>query len=151
MKPIAYEHDRRWLPAAAGMAVLCFTVVAHAETVTITTQACQALTRHVPAADVAYQAGVDVYGKAVASADLNGARPVKLPDVLTIELTPEIEKWLPQARINQYPYDRLKTSRLNLGAITIEGNRVAYNGLPLSDDQQENLAVVCMDKNTDTH
>lgn len=59
--------------------------------IVITKVDCSRLIRHVPAPDVAYQPGVDVRGREVASADLPGtgadALPNLLPDVLEFPLT----------------------------------------------------------------
>lgn len=59
-----------------------------AETVSITRQDCSRLIRHQPAPDVAYQPGVDAYGREVAPADLPGsAGQVKLlPEVLQFNI-----------------------------------------------------------------
>ncbi|HIC81294.1 MAG TPA: hypothetical protein EYP07_10060, partial [Kiloniellaceae bacterium] len=46
---------------------------------TITRADCQRLVRHLPAADVAYQPGVDVRGRPVAPADLGAAEPGAAP------------------------------------------------------------------------
>lgn len=59
--------------------------------ISITKTDCSRLIQHVPAADVAYQPGVDVRGRAVASADVDPAREAfaksVVPDVLEIPLT----------------------------------------------------------------
>lgn len=59
--------------------------------IVITKLDCSRLIRHVPAADVAYQPGVDARGRAVAPADMPGsgagALPNLLPDVLEFPLT----------------------------------------------------------------
>jgi hypothetical protein len=59
--------------------------------ITITKTDCSRLVRHVPAADVAYQPGVDVRGRKVASADLDPAAAAlaakMLPEVLEIPIT----------------------------------------------------------------
>lgn len=47
---------------------------------------CEVLEKHVPDADVAYVPGVDVHGKAVAPADLDGGSQVRLPDIIEIPL-----------------------------------------------------------------
>jgi hypothetical protein len=33
---------------------------------------------------------------------------------------------------------------INLGVLTVDGDLVSYNGKPLTDAQQENLAVLCL-------
>lgn len=115
---------------------------APAQTIAIDRAACQRLVRHVPDADVAYQPGVDVSGKAVAPADLEGTPQMALPETVTIRLTSDLVKWLPKAN---FPYDKLQGSEVQLGIIAVTGDRVTYNGQPLTDAAQENLAVLCLD------
>ncbi len=122
--------------------VVLASATVNAETITITKQVCQEITKHTPAADVAYQPGVDARGKKVAPADLSGTQAVKLPDVITIDVNPQIEKWL--TKTDRFPNDRLKTSEIKLGTIKLEGDKITYNGQPLSDDQQDNLSVLCL-------
>lgn len=52
---------------------------------------CQILEKHTPTSDVAYQAGVDVYGRSVVPADLNAA-PSILPEIIKIPLTLDMAK-----------------------------------------------------------
>ena len=52
---------------------------------------CQIVERHVPANDVAYQAGVDVYGRSVVPADLNAA-PSILPKIIKVPLSIDLAK-----------------------------------------------------------
>ena len=58
--------------------------------VTITRADCARLVEHVPSADVAYQPGVDAYGRAVAPADLPGGlhngTQFQVPDTLHIPI-----------------------------------------------------------------
>ncbi|MBI1272784.1 MAG: hypothetical protein GC131_01690 [Alphaproteobacteria bacterium] len=114
---------------------------AEPQTVVIDHAACQYLTRHFPAPDVEYQPGVDAHGKAVAPADLAGTQTMKLPEDITINLTPDIVQWLPST---DYPFDKLAGSEIDLGKIVLSGDRVTYNGQPLTDPAQEQLAVLCL-------
>jgi len=61
-------------------------VLAQPATVTVNREDCQRLVRHVPAADVTYQPGVDVYGREVAPADLNGGVQIALPDTYSFDI-----------------------------------------------------------------
>jgi len=105
---------------------------------------CQALVKHTPDADVAYQPGVDVHGNAVAPADLPGSPQLKLPSKINIPLTLNLAKTL-NLNTSSYPYNQLGTgTEAQLGTLTVEGDKVTFNGQSLSDDQQDKLAVLCM-------
>jgi len=105
---------------------------------------CRSLVKHVPDASVAYQPGVDVDGNPVAPADLPGAPQMQLPDKINIPLTLSLAKVL-KLNTSQYPYNQLGPgTEAQLGTITVEGDKVLFNGKPLSDEQQDNLAVLCL-------
>jgi hypothetical protein len=115
------------------------------QTVVIDKKACRYLTKHYMQPDVQYQPGVDARGKKVVPADLaSGAGQIKLPDTITINLTSELKDWLPN---QNYPNNRVGTSEIPLGTITVEGDKVTYNGQPLTDPAQEQLAVLCLQPN----
>lgn len=115
------------------------------DTLSVDAAACRYLVKHHPNADVAYQSGVDVNGHAVAPADLSGGVPlVQLPETQSIDITPDLTKYLPNSNP---PYDRLTNSKINVGTVTLSGDMVTLNGQPLSSEMQENLAVLCLQKN----
>lgn len=60
--------------------------LAETATVTITGEDCARLVKHVPDADVTYQAGTDVYGRPVAPADLDGGLQIALPDEYSFDI-----------------------------------------------------------------
>lgn len=123
----------------AGMSCACA-----ANTPAVDPSLCRALVKHTPDADVAYQPGVDVNGKPVAPADLPGQPQMKLPDKIQIPLTLNLAKTL-NLNTSSYPYNQLGTgTEAQLGMLTVEGDRVTFNGQPISDDQQDRLAVLCM-------
>jgi hypothetical protein len=105
---------------------------------------CNALVKHTPDADVVYQPGVDVHGNAVAPADLPGAPQMKLPETIKIPLTINMAK-AANLDTTSYPYNQLGTgTEAVLGTIAVTGDQVTFNGQPLSDTQQDKLAVLCM-------
>lgn len=115
---------------------------AHAENEQDRRALCQTLVQHVPAPDVAYQPGVDVHGKPVAPADLPGG--FQLQKTFTIPLTVPLAKAL-GIPATDYPLSQLgTTSEVQIGTLTVDGDTVLYNGQPLTDAQQDNLAVLCM-------
>jgi hypothetical protein len=104
---------------------------------------CQALVTHTPDADVAYQQGVDVYGKPVVPADLDSNVSLELPQEITIPLTVDIMSFL-KLDTNALPASAMKRNDAQLGTLTLRGQTVFFNGQPLTNEQQDNLAVMCL-------
>jgi hypothetical protein len=114
---------------------------------TIDPRACEMLTKHTPRADVAAQPGMDANGKAVAPADLAGSPQMQLPTKFDIPLTVNLAKQL-NLNTSTAPYNTLgEGTEAWLGTISVEGDKATFNGKPLTDQQQDNLAVLCMHKN----
>lgn len=137
------------LRSLAGMTLLFLGFMANhnahaADSAKIDPALCQGLVQHTPGADVAYQPGVDVHGRSVAPADLGGGAPSLLPAKINIPLTVSLAKVL-NLDPTQYPTNQLGPgTEAQLGTLTVEGNHVTLNGQPLTNAQQDNLAVVCM-------
>ncbi len=75
------------LAAALAAAPAVAPAAAHEKaTVAITRADCARLVAHVPAPDVAYRPGVDVYGREVVPADLGGAPRIELPKTILINI-----------------------------------------------------------------
>lgn len=109
--------------------------------------ACQALVKHVPDASVAYQPGVDVNGKPVAPADLPGQPQIKLPQRIEFPLTVSLAKLI-NLDPGTAPGNVLGPgTEAVLGVIAVEGDKVTFNGQPLTSEQQDNLSVLCMKQN----
>lgn len=118
-------------------------IAAQKDKITVDPRLCQTLTKHVPDADVTYQPGVDVTGRDVVPADLDEERFPIVPDEITIPLSVDLMQFLalnPQA----FPAQALKRNDIPLGALTITKGQILFNGQPLSDAQQDNLAVLCL-------
>lgn len=107
---------------------------------------CRALVKHVPSADVTYTSGRDVHGRPVVPADLPGTPPLKLPESYSMPLSADIITALGLGRA-ALPYKPGGDQAVALGTLTIEGEKVFYNGQPITDDQQDNLSVLCMAPN----
>lgn len=98
---------------------------------------CAWLIAHQPAPDVAYQPGVNVRGREVAPADLNGS-DIELPDVLVIDLTVNLADRLGiPADPDSFQAD------LEIGAVELRDGRVYLNDEPVSGEAQAALAVQC--------
>jgi hypothetical protein len=104
---------------------------------------CRSLIRHRPSSDVAYQPGVDVYGKKVVPADLEDGAKIELPSRFDVPVTVDLFKILTNSKTHT-PFNKMGQTDINLGVLTVDGDLVSYNGKPLTDAQQENLAVLCL-------
>jgi hypothetical protein len=127
------------------------------QTVTIDQSACRVATRHVPAADVEYKPGRDVVnGKPVAPADI--APPLQVPRSFSIVIAVDVAKKLqslqagstttgasPQATANpnQFGLPPGGEAKAYLGVVTVEGDRLSFNGQPLTDDLENEFATLC--------
>lgn len=92
---------------------------------------------HVPAADVAYQPGVDVHGRKVAGADLpeSGNNLKVLPDKIQFDMT-----YNPTAAMKYGANTQMTTAKIEYD---IASNRMTMNGQPIGDSQQRELAEAC--------
>jgi hypothetical protein len=109
--------------------------------VAVSRKDCDWLVRHEPAPDVAYQPGVDVHGRPVAPADLNGGAQLALPDVIYIPL--EI---LIQDRFGIPASSVLYEAKAQVGVVEVRGNQVYYEDQLLNDPETEALAVACREQ-----
>lgn len=102
-------------------------------------EACDRLAAHVPDDDVTYQPGVDAHGNPVAPADLNP--PIVTPDVFYIPLEVDVrDRFGIPADPTFFDGDIL------IGTVTVDGDRVTYNGQDLTDPQAATLAALCRDR-----
>ncbi|MEO3431768.1 hypothetical protein [Inquilinus sp. CAU 1745] len=106
--------------------------------VTITERQCQALVPHVPAPDVAYRPGTDAMGRPVAPADLPGGSRITLPDSFDIPITVDL------ADRYGIPADpALFDGEVRVGIVTLEDNRLYFNGQPLTPEDEQVVAAAC--------
>ncbi len=130
-------------PAAAhekaGKAPLAITGVA-ITTVAIISADCARLFAHVPGPDVAYQPGVDVYGREVAPADLGGTPRIELPETILIDIEVDLlERFGIPANPALYDPDA------EVGWVVYKDGRFTFNGQPLQDEAQAELAARCQE------
>jgi hypothetical protein len=138
--------------------LLLATPAAAQQTVTIDQNACRVATRHVPAADVEYKPGRDVVnGKPVAPADLSPQ--IQLPQRFSVVVAVDVAKKLQnlqqqQAGLgttaatqnpNSYGLPPGGEAKAYLGQIDVDlaSNRLTFNGQPLTDDLESDLAAAC--------
>ncbi|MFV3073254.1 hypothetical protein [Niveispirillum fermenti] len=106
-------------------------------TIRVDPAACRYLTRHQPGADVEYRPGVDVHGRPVAPADLPDSAAIALPEVIEIELTADLARRFGIATNNLY------RGEVQIGTVTVERDRVLFNGRPVQPAAEADLVALC--------
>ncbi len=109
-------------------------------TVAITRADCARLVEHVPGPDMAYRPGVDVYGREVAPADLGGAPRVELPETVLIDIEVDL-----LARFGIPANEVLFDPDAEVGEVAYRDGRFTFNGQPLQDQAQAELAARCQE------
>lgn len=104
--------------------------------ITFTDGDCRWLTRHIPDADVAYKPGVDVHGKAVVPADLNGTYQMEMPEIVVATVS---------RRLLGHPNLRQETPFAEIEINTRTG-AIKINGKGLDNEDQEDLIAWCKDR-----
>ncbi len=107
-------------------------------TVIITKADCARLVKHVPAPDVAYRDGLDVYGRPVAPADLDGGRRLALPDEIFITIEVDLFD-----RFNTSPNGVNYDADAVIGPVRYADGRFTLNGQPLESEEEGALAERC--------
>ena len=102
---------------------------------------CKRLVAHQPAPDVAYQPGVDVRGHAVAPAEPEGDVPLRLSDDLLIPIELDLFD-----RLGFGPGRIAVEARVLIGTIALRDGRAYFNGRPLEDETQAELAAKCRER-----
>jgi hypothetical protein len=91
-----------------------------------------------PSGDVTYRPGVDVYGRAVAPADLSPAPSLGLPDRMTLSLEADLRRYGVPAT------SPLFQPNVGVGAITFDSTgAVWFNGQRLGGTEQSAIADAC--------
>jgi len=110
-------------------------------TVRLTTAQCRYLERHQPDADVAYKPGVDVHGRPVAPADLDGGRQVEVRPDVVIDLAVPLADFLAPGRLRR----QLGGSDIHVGTLEVDlaSGLVRYDGQLLTDPERARLVAVC--------
>ena len=110
-----------------------------AQTVSIESEDCSQLVRHVASSDVAFVPGVDLQGRFVVSADLGGTVQVQTPTEFKIPITVDLQKKL------GIPVDPnlFQTQNFSVGTVTWKDGKGYFNGQPLQNDESQRLAALC--------
>ena len=108
--------------------------------VTITRADCARLVEHVPSPGVAYQPGVDAYGRAVAPADLNGGVGIQVPETLRIPIEIDL-----QERFGIPANPALYDADVPVGEVAYRDGRLTFEGQPLQDEAAAELTRRCQE------
>ncbi|SLN53729.1 hypothetical protein [Oceanibacterium hippocampi] len=132
--------------AASGLALLAATPIlaatptaAVAGELVVERGVCERLIRHVADADVTYRPGVGVRGRAVAPADLDEPRRLRLPEVVTLAID------IPLRELLADPNPRLADVEVAVGTIVydLESGRFTFDDQPIGADGEVYLAERC--------
>ena len=98
------------------------------------------MVRHRPAADVAYKPGVDVRGRPVKSANLDGDKQIDLPAVIAIPLHVPLGNLLKKG--SSTPVD---ASEVGVGVVTVDRKtgEVMYEGKSLGNAEPQQMVAAC--------
>lgn len=135
------------LPARAGECPYTPPPIPPVPELTISREACAFLLQREQTQSADYQPGIDSMGRAVVPADIPAEAQLKLPETITVEITPALAHWLPN---QSAPYDTLELSRINLGTVTVTGGLLTFNGEPLGPAKNDELLKLCAQQ-MDTH
>lgn len=128
------------LPAWAGTCPYTPPPIPPVPELTISREACAFLLQREQTQSADYQPGVDSMGRPVATADIPAEAQLKLPETITVEITPALAHWLPN---QSAPYDTLELSRINLGTVAVTGGLLTFNGEPLGPAKNDELLKLC--------
>lgn len=123
------------------IALLVAVAAPAAADVAISERDCERLVKHEPAPDVTYQPGVDVHGRPVASADLNGGNQIELPDVIYIPIEVFVKE-----KYNIPANSVLFNARAQVGVVEVRGDRVYYEDQLLGDHEVAALEDACRER-----
>jgi hypothetical protein len=126
---------------SALIALLMAAATPAAADVAISERDCERLVKHEPAPDVTYQPGVDVHGRPVAPADLNGGNQIELPDVIYIPIEVFVKD-----KYNIPANSVLFNARAQVGVVEVRGDRVYYEDQLLGDHEIAALEDACRER-----
>ena len=119
-----------------GFVLSPFPTSAAGSKVSISKKDCQRIVGHQARDDVAYKPGVDVRGKKVTGADLDGGNQLKLPKELSFDLNIDIAK--------KYGLDAKGISAdMAVGKVKVKGRNVYFNGQRLGGGDQAAITAEC--------
>ena len=130
----------RTIAILAVLLILTVPAAAEERAISLDRRDCAGLVRHALSSDVTYKPGVDARGGKVAPADLGGGNPIDLPERFEIPISIDLGDRLGIPLGGSANY----LARFPVGTVTVaRDGRVAFNGVPLTDDETAELAARC--------
>ncbi len=127
--------------AALAIFLLASALAQAEQKIVISEKNCRYLVRHTPSDDVAYKPGVDVRGKPVKSADLEGGYQLDLPEDYSFDITHKVFGAL------KHKAGKLGDSAMTLGRVTVSrGGSVKFNGKRLGRKEKQAVAAACRER-----
>lgn len=142
---------------SVGLAISLVALPAWAETITVRGTECQRLVQHASTNSATYTPGVDVRGKAVAPADLDGGSNIAMPDSIDIQIGVDLadrlgrrdaKKGITSTQPNQGQNTAVRKvtpfeGKVPLGTISVKGQDVFWNGERMLPQDQVLLTEAC--------
>lgn len=109
-------------------------------TVKITKKDCQKIAKRRPQPGAAYQGGVDVRGRKVKGADLDGGSPIKVPNVIQFDLNADMSKYM-----SDNAADKLGDANAKIGTVRydIKSGGMTFNGKRLTSPDAAEIRARC--------
>jgi len=132
---------RSWRRADAALllAALILAPASAAAQAPVELAVCRYLPRHTPTPDVQYRPGVDVHGRPVAPADLPGSAGAAPMERFEIPVTLRFARRLGFAT----PGADALPATTEIGRLTVQGDRILFNGQPIGPAAEADLVAVC--------
>ena len=139
--------------AVLASTAACAIASTEASTITVRGSECQRLVQHASTNDATYTPGVDVKGRAVAPADLDGGSNIALPEAIDIQIGVDLADRMSRrdaknrsssSAQNQVARKALPfEGKVPLGNITVKGQDVFWNGERMLPQDQALLTEAC--------
>jgi hypothetical protein len=140
---------RLWIPILSrnvtivALIVIASTMCRAAErTIAIARSDCELAVRYVAPSGANYQPGVDVNGRLVVPADLDGDHRLQLPDSIPVVITEDVRE---RFRVSHHSPLFDADAVVGIVELRLSDRRLTFNGAELSDPEANALAAMCRD------
>jgi hypothetical protein len=134
-------------PVSVFVILSCLPLSAHAAQIEIGPGVCDTLTNYIEPPGVEYQSGIDGNGDPVVPPELGGQPSIKFPDHFVIGITDDLSSRLTAGATGTTPAIQTPVGVVNpqalLGTITVDHGRLAFNGQPIGETVDGDLALLC--------
>lgn len=128
------------VPLSLALGWVASSVPAAAGNLRVSKSDCDKLVAYRQPPGVEHQPGVDVNGRPVVPADLNGGTQIRLPDTILVPITVDLGDrfGIPH---NSVLFDA--TAFIGIASVRLSDGKVTFNGQDLSDPETRALAAAC--------